>query len=213
MMSATVINDSKSCPPVAARESSADAELPAVAVLLVDDNRVASYSLWARLNWQPGIRICATADSAVEALALVRRWKPDVCLVSAALGAGEGVRLAHRLTGLPESPRVLLYADHPRGELEATAAITGAAGAIGRYGDPDQLAGTIKRTAAGEYKPPAVSADAIGELIDLMEGRDRPIAAMLLLRISPDEIAATLGISARNLRARHGEILKRLAQS
>lgn len=214
-MSSTAINDPESRPPrVAAREeSTADAKPSAVSVLLVDDSRVASYSLWARLNWQPGIRICATADSAVEAVALASRSKPDVCLVSVALGAGEGVRLAYRLTKLPEPPRVLLYADRPGRELEAVAAITGAAGAVGRYGDPDQLACTIRRTAAGEHRLQTVSADAIGELIDRVEDRDRPIAAMLLQRISPDEIARTLGISASTLRARRREILKRLARS
>lgn len=112
-MSSTVINDPESRPPrVAVREGSAPgADLAPVAVLLVDDARAASYSLWALLNWQPGIRICAAADSAVEAVALASRSKPEVCLVSVALGAGEGVRLAYRLTKLPEPPRVLVYAD------------------------------------------------------------------------------------------------------
>lgn len=98
-------------------------------------------------------------------------------------------------------------------ELEAVAAITGAAGAVGRYGDPNQLACTIRRTAAGEHRLQTVSADAISELIDLVEDHDRPIAAMLLQRISPDEIARTLGISASNLRTRRREILKRLERS
>ncbi|MEO6859514.1 MAG: response regulator [Solirubrobacteraceae bacterium] len=213
-MSATVINDSESRPtPAAARDEAAPGAEPAVAVMIVDDDRAASYSLWALLNWQPGIRICATASSAVEAVKLVRRRKPGVCLVSAALEAGEGVHPARRLMELPEPPRVILYADRLGRELEAVAAITGAAGAVGRYGDPGQLACTIRRTAAGEHGLPTVSANAIGELIDLVEGHDRPIATMLLQRISPDEIARTLGISGSNVRTRRGEILKRLEQS
>ncbi len=152
-MSATVIDQSNSSPTprAACEEAARGAELPTVGVLLVDDDRAASYSLWALLNWQPGIRIIATANSAAQAVARVRRRKPDVCLVSAALGAGEGVRLAHRLAELPEPPRVLLYADRPGCELDAIAAIARAAGAVSRYGDPDQLACTIRRTAAGEY--------------------------------------------------------------
>jgi ActR/RegA family two-component response regulator len=144
-MSATKINESNQRP---APLLSADAAVPCpeaqvVSVLLVDDDCAASYSLWALLNWQSGIRVCATAESAVEAIGLVRRLRPDVCLVSAALEGGEGVRLAHRIIELPESSRVIIYTEHAGQDLAATAAIADA-DAVWRYGDADQLARTIK---------------------------------------------------------------------
>lgn len=51
---------------------------PAVVdVLIVDDGRAASYALWALLNWQPGLRICGTAESRERALGTVRQLTPD----------------------------------------------------------------------------------------------------------------------------------------
>ncbi|MDQ2896313.1 MAG: response regulator [Actinomycetota bacterium] len=149
-MSATKINESnqRHAPLLSAGAPVPCPEAQVVTVLLVDDDCAASYSLWALLNWQPGIRVCATAESAVEAIGLVRRLRPDVCLVSAALEGGEGVRLAHRITELPEPSRVIIYTEHAGQDLAAMGAIAGAADAVWRYGDADQLARTIKATAA-----------------------------------------------------------------
>lgn len=190
----------------------AGSERETVKILLVDDDRAASYSLWALLSWQPGIRACATAESGVEAIGLAQRLSPDVCLVAAALGVGEGMEVSHRLTQLPGSPRVLVYGEHSGPEFHATAVIAGADGVLWRYGDPDELARTIRRTAAGEHEPQAVAHDAIRALIDHVEDHDRPIASMLLLRVPADEIAGTLGVSASHLRARRREIVKRLGR-
>ena len=211
-MSAGTINHSVGHPAVSRPGDEPVAGSPSadVAVLLVDDDREASYALWALLHWQPGIRVCATAESAADALTMASRLKPDVCLVSAAIEHGEGLWLAHRITELRRPPRVIIHTEDPGCELPASAMFARASAVVWRYGDPDHLVSTIKAAAAGGHELPTVTADAIGELIDLLEDCDRPIASMLLLQIAPDEIARTLGISARKLRARRREIVKRL---
>jgi FixJ family two-component response regulator len=50
-------------------------------------------------------------------------------------------------------------------------------------------------------------------LLDRVEDRDRAILAMLLEQIHPDDIAATVGISAAALRRRRTHIIARLAVS
>ncbi|MGH2867427.1 MAG: hypothetical protein ACRDNK_07655 [Solirubrobacteraceae bacterium] len=57
-----------------------------------------------------------------------------------------------------------MSAERPGWELDAIAVLARAAGAVGRYGDPDQLACTIRRTAAGEYDLPTVETEAIEEV-------------------------------------------------
>lgn len=178
--------------------------LRAVDVLIVDDYSRASYSVWALLRWQHPIRV-STSDGA-DAVAAVQRGRPAVCLVSAALGP----RAIHRLTELAEAPRVLVYADRRTADLEGIAVIAGPDGVVWRYGDPEVLAKTITRVAAGHERPSVLPSRAIDRLIDYVEDRDRPIAAMLLLRTPVDEIARTLGISARALRVRRCELVRRL---
>jgi DNA-binding NarL/FixJ family response regulator len=175
-----------------------------VDVLVVDDDGDASYSLCALLRWRAGIRV-ATAISA-DALRIALQERPAVCLVPARLGA----RVIHRLTRLPDGPRVLVYTDHRGSEVDGVAVLAGAAGSVWRYGDPDELADTIRRVAAGGAAFPALAREMLDGLIDQVEDGDRPIAALLLLDRQLDEIARILGISARAVASRRHRIVKRL---
>jgi DNA-binding NarL/FixJ family response regulator len=188
-------------------------QLRTLEVLLVDDDRAASYSLWALLNWRPEIRI-STTESAADAIMAIRRLRPDACLIAAALGEQEGLRLCYAIKQLPQPPRVLVYGDRPSGELDGAAMIAGADGTVSRYGDADSLERTIKRIVDGDLVQQATfAADWVHDLIDRVQDRDRAIAAMLLERVPPDEIAHTLGISASSLRMRRREIVRRIEQS
>jgi DNA-binding NarL/FixJ family response regulator len=195
-------------------DDNADPRSRTVEVVLVDDDRTASYSLWALLSWRPGIRISAIVQSPTEAITAIRRLRPDVCMVAAAVGEGEGLNICHAIKQLPEPPRVLVYDERASAELEGAGMIAGVDGTVSRYGDADRLERTIKRLAGGELgEQPTVGADCVGDLIDRVPDRDRPIAAMLLERVWPDDIAEVLGISASSFRARRREIVKRIGRS
>jgi DNA-binding NarL/FixJ family response regulator len=214
MTAAAVKQDRPRVPPApAADETTSGASLPMIEVLLVDDDRSASYGLWALLNWRPEIRVSATAETSREAIDLVARLRPGVCLIAATLGRGEGIRLAHRLKQLAERPRVLIYTARQDPQVQAVAALAGADAVSWRYADPDELADRIVWLAAGRGEPPVIAPKLVTELIDHVADRDRPITSMLLLGIPPDEVARTIGISRRALNARRCEIVARLSRS
>ncbi len=177
---------------------------PPVDVMVIDDDRDASYSLCALLWWRPGLRV-ATATGA-DAPAVVLQERPTVCLVSAELGP----RLMHRLAELPDGPRVLAYTHDQGSELDGEAVLAGAAGSVWRYGDPDELAHTIRLVAEGGKAFPALAPETIDGLIDRVEDRDRPIVALLLLDRPLDDIARILGISAHAVASRRRHIVRRL---
>jgi two-component system, NarL family, nitrate/nitrite response regulator NarL len=174
-----------------------------VDVLVIDEDHAASYSLWALLRWRGvGVRAAAAAD----ALGVAEQQRPALCLVSAALGP----RFVFGLTLLPDAPHVLVHAVERVEELVGVAVLAGAMGVVWRYGDPDELAAEIRSVTAGRVPAPELGRDAVRRLLDRVEDRDRPLAAMLLMGIPRGEIARTLGISERALRARRWEIVKRL---
>jgi DNA-binding NarL/FixJ family response regulator len=175
----------------------------AVDVLLVDEDCTASDSLSALLRWR-GITV--RAATAGDALAVVQEERPALCLVSAELGA----RFIFGLTQLPDPPIVLVHAVERVEELDGVAMLSGAVGVVSRYGDPDELAWAIRCVAAGAPPAPELAGTTIQRLLDRVEDRDRPIAAMELLGIPRGEIARTLGISERAVRARRWEVVKRL---
>lgn len=178
-----------------------------VTVLIVDDDRAASYGLWALLRWRPGIR--ARLSVSAEAGRAARQERPAVCLAS----AGLGLHALHRLAQLPGAPRVLVYADERSRDLEGLAIVAGADGAVWRYGDPDELLAAIRRAASTPRPRTPLPAASVHRLIDRVDDRDRPIAALLLMRTPPDHVAWTLGLSARSLRARRWEMLARLQRA
>lgn len=68
--------------------------------------------------------------------------------------------------------------------------IAGIGGTVSRYGDADRLERTINRIAGGDLgEQPTLAADGIIDLIDRVADPDRPIAAMLLEGVPPDDIA------------------------
>ncbi len=182
-------------------------------LLLVDDHLAARYNLWALLRFKRGIRTIHTANSSIEALTLARRHRPHVCLISATLGHGEALSLASKLKHLMYPPRALIFADAIDAHVTGAAILAGADGVLWRYADPQQHARVIRRVASGEQHFPNLRSDEVFALLDRVDDRDRPIVAMLLERIPRDDIARTLGISARAVERRRQSILKRLGNT
>jgi DNA-binding NarL/FixJ family response regulator len=195
-------------PPV----SPAAARCP-VRVLLVEDRAAVAHRLRAVLNWQPDVYVCETASNGHDALLAMRRLAPDLCLVSAAVGPATALRLTDRLKRVAGARHVLLYAEAADPMLAAAARLAGADGVVARDGDPAALARTIAGTVHGPVRPATLTARAPQRLADLTDDQDRPIVAMLVLGIHPDDVARTLGISARALRRRRRQILYELDEA
>jgi DNA-binding NarL/FixJ family response regulator len=181
-----------------------------ITVLLVEDSRASSRSLTALLNWQRDVHVTATATDGGEAVALAERLAPDVCLISASIGPAMALTITDRVTHIADPPRVLLYAHVVGINLTAAVMVAGARGIVSRSDDPARVADAIKRVAAGRLWFAELKPGAPRRLADLVADRDRAIVTMLLARSHPDEIAQTIGISARALRARRRQILQQL---
>ena len=104
----------------------------------------------------------------------------------------------HRLYGAADSGMI------------CTATIAEPDGLVCRAGDPDELAEVVRRVGAGEKPFAHLKPDEIHELLDCVDDSDRAILAMLLEGAHPDDVAGTLGLSARTVRVRCQTILRRL---
>ena len=77
-----------------------------------------------------------------------------------------------------------------------------------------QYARSIRTKETGaESFPDTVPPTDVLTLLDRVEDRDRPILAMLVEHTHPDDIAATVGISAAALKLRRARIIARLRRS
>lgn len=179
-------------------------------VLLADDRRATSYQAWALLSSQNDVHAVSTGERIDQVMSLAAHHASDLVMVSAEFGGGEGLRLTHRLKGISKPPSVLIYSTAVDSRLAGAAVIAGGDGVFDLETGAERLAGVLARLGAREQVFPALVPDPFRELADRVEEGDRRIVAMLLLRVSPDEIARVLGISANSLRARRAAIVRRL---
>ena len=81
-------------------------------VLLVDDDE-GFRALARRMLEALGLVVVAEASTVSAALSAARAFEPDAALVDVNLPDGNGVALAHELSALPFSPRIVLTSTDP----------------------------------------------------------------------------------------------------
>lgn len=179
-------------------------------LLVVDDHPAVLSGVKLLLDEQPGMHVTATAASAEEALAHAERHPVDVAIVDYGLGGRSGLWLSRMLARLEPAPKVVIYSAFSQGALAAACVVAEADALLGKEGAADELCDTVQAVACGQTRLPHVSpplADAIGRRLD---HRDQAIFGMLMARIPPAEVAATLGLDESALDHRMWEMLRTL---
>ncbi len=98
-----------------------------ITVLLIDDDP--GFRLLARRALAgTQLVVVGEADTAAGGARAARELKPDVMLVDVGLPDGDGIALAHELSALPWSPRIVLTSVDPDA---ATAEVVQSSGAVG----------------------------------------------------------------------------------
>jgi len=178
-------------------------------LLIVDGQHEASPGVWTTLGGPQEIRIIATAETIDEALRVATQQNPHVCVVSGSFSSSDWLGLARRLRNLEHAPR-LLISGAADSRIICAAMIAEADGVLCRDGDPAEFAEVVRRVVAGEKLFPYLQPIEVFELLDCVDDPDRAIVAMLLEEAHPDDVAGTLGLSARTVRIRRQAILRRL---
>jgi DNA-binding NarL/FixJ family response regulator len=181
-----------------------------VNVLIADDHRSRSYHIWASLSSLRAVPRISTGESREEVLRLAARHAPEVSLVSATFGGGEGFTVANRLKHCTAPAPVLIYADAVDPRLAGAAIVAGADGTFAWEADANRLGELIGRVLHGEKLFPPLLPDPFEELASHVAEEDRRIVAMLLSGGDPDAIARSCGISARGFTSRRQAIVRRL---
>jgi DNA-binding NarL/FixJ family response regulator len=181
-----------------------------VNVLIADDRRSRSYDIWASLSAVRDVPAITTGERIEEVLRLAVYHAPEVSLVSATFGSGEGFSLAHRLKHRAPPPAVLIYSEAVDPVLAGAAMVAGADGVFGWDADADRLGELIGRVVRGEKLFPPLLPDPFGELAGHVAERDRRIVAMLVDGAHPDAIARLCGVSAHQVAVRLRAVVRRL---
>ncbi|HEY1625159.1 MAG TPA: response regulator transcription factor [Streptosporangiaceae bacterium] len=187
-----------------------------ITVLLVDDHPVVRQGIRALLDVQDGIAVVGEAGDGQAALALAAALAPDVILLDLKLPGMDGIAVLGELRECPS--RVLVLTSATDTSSATLAMRAGAAGVVYKDIDPDALVRAIRsvhdgnvllsQQAAGNLV--RSSGGAVGDGIDLLTTREREVLAELAKGKSNREIARTLTVSEKTVKAHVSAVLAKL---
>lgn len=167
-----------------------------IRLMVVDDHAIVRRGLVRVVETAPDIELVGTAADGIEALHLVTRTRPDVVFMDIGMPALDGVG-ATRLI-VDHDPRVRVVVLTGSADDRVSEALdAGACEVVLKDAEVDVLLEAIRRAAGGGFaypRPPAAPRDGLSP-------REREVLRLLAVGRSNREIARTLGITERTVKA------------
>lgn len=174
----------------------------AVSVLVVDDHPALRAGLKQLLDQEAGYLLLGTVSSEAELTIALQRHLPDVVIMDYALTRGDGLSACFRLKQRPRPPGVVLYSAYVDDVFAVPATLAQADAIVSKNDSVEVLLTAINAVAAGESQVPSPDPEAIEAASSRLRAEDLPILGMLFARLRVDDIATTLGVDPRDVRAR-----------
>jgi DNA-binding NarL/FixJ family response regulator len=185
----------------------------AITVLLADDHALVRRGFRRILEDDPSIRVVGEAASGTEAIDLATTLKPRVVLMDCAMGGLNGLDATRQLLErLPETAVVMLSM-HAEETLVRQALDAGARGYLLKSALDLDLAGAVKRAAAGEEVIDAALRRAEikrGERTSALTPRELQVLQLICAGRSNREIAAALDLSVNTVGVHRTHIMDAL---
>ena len=193
-----------------------------VRVALVDDQALFRAGIRMLVDSQPDLEVVGEAGDGREAVALVRKVRPDVVLMDIRMPVMDGLAATAELLRDPHPPRIVMLTTFDLDEAAARAIRQGASGFLLKDADPEFLLAAIRTVHAGSAviaasatrelfaafpEPAAAVPTAYGELTE----REREIFALAARGLSNAEIAQREYLSEATVKTHISRILGKLA--
>jgi DNA-binding NarL/FixJ family response regulator len=182
----------------------------AISVLIVDDHPVVRQGLRALLDVQDDIVVAGEAGDGPAALSLATSLRPDIVLLDLKMPGMDGFAMLEPLRAAGLRVLVLTSATEPSAAAQAVRA--GAAGVLYKDIDPDALVRAIRSVRDGNVllAPEALGSLVRGSRVDTLTPREREVLAAIAEGRSNREIARSLRVSEKTVKAHVSSVLAKL---
>src|SRR6266403_2559207 len=119
-------------------------------VVVVDDHPLFRERLCQLINNEPDMEICGEADSAQEAIQIIRETSPDLAMIDITLKTSSGLELIKSIKALSIGVPVLVLSPHDDSLYTERALRAGATGYITKHQPASEVLVAIRRVLAGE---------------------------------------------------------------
>ena len=173
-----------------------------IRILIADDHAVVRLGLASLFSTQTDMEVVAKAKNGEEAVGLAVKTRPDVIVMDLVMPHMDGAEAMAKIKELVPSAKVIMLTSFGSYEGVARAIRAGAAGAITKTTEDEQIVPIIRRVAAGEtvVSPEIRKQLAENPAIPELSPRQAQILAALTRGLSNPDIAKMLDTTPENVR-------------
>ncbi len=188
-----------------------------IRVYLVDDHALVRTGMKLILEHEVDIQVVGEADNGEDALADIRRLKPDVVLCDLHLPGISGLEVTERISRGGTS-KVVVVSVLEDGPLPKRLIDAGACGYLGKGGDAAELVRAVRDVARGkrylgtniaQYLALA-AVDGAGSPFDQLSPRELEVAMLLVRGLRQEDIARRLSLSAKTVNTHKSRLFEKL---
>lgn len=171
-----------------------------IRVVIAEDQSMVLGALAALLALEPDMEIVGRAADGTTAWSLVQQVQPDVLLSDIEMPGITGLELATRIHAAKLPTRVLIVTTFGRPGYLRRALDAGVRGYLLKDQPSDELAGAVRRVAAGQRVVAPELAESAWDAPDPLSDRERDVLRLAEQGQSNKEIADALGLSPGTVR-------------
>jgi two-component system response regulator DesR len=172
-----------------------------IRIMIAEDQAMVRQALVALLGLEPDIEVVAQAATGDEAIAMVRKHRPDVAVLDIEMPGGTGIEVARQLHQDGFSGQVVIVTTFGRPGYLRAAMTAGASGFLLKDAPAAELAEAIRRVAKGErVVDPALAAAALAEGDSPLTNRETDVLTAAAGHDAISDIAGRLHLSPGTVR-------------
>ena len=193
-----------------------------IKTLVVDDQSLVRAGLRMLLAEEADIEVVAEAGNGLDAIALVRRYRPDVVLMDIRMPVLDGLEATRRILAGDDSVKVLILTTFDLDDYVYEALRAGASGFVLKDDPPEQLLAAVRTIAAGDaLLSPAVTRKVIAhfarrqrhlptQALESLTAREMEVFRLIASGLSNAEIGRELFISDTTVKTHVTRLLQKL---
>ena len=189
-----------------------------IRVVIADDHDIIRSGLRGIFSPEADFEVVTEAATGQQAVALCRRFKPDVVLLDVRMPGMDGLTAARAIIQDNPETRVIICTAYQSSEYLRAALAAGAAGYVLKTATREELLSTVRRVAAGEELFDAeLASSLLHQLVgrprggmEMLTPREREVLRLLARGMTNRQIGGELSVSPRTAKAYVESLIKKL---